>query len=349
MTEQNEHEEECSRCCKLLHIFKQERVKCEHDPCPDSSDAHYFCYDCNLYLCHGCKVNQIGTHRVFKIPYADVLNDKPYKIIDCNQSIGEPWGIAFSTNGMWALADCSNHCVYLFDAQDNLFNKFGKKGEGHGEFQHPEGLAFDKYNYLYVVDNCNSRVQKFAGDGTYILCFGDKVLDHPNGIMIFDELVYVADTGNSRIAVFNIGGQNCTTFGTEHLCKPFDVAVNTTKRELLVPDYEQRCIYRFTIDGHYVGLLDLNLEGTRTIQLSFPYSVTTYSNAITSYIILADTWNHRILILDDKGKCVDSFGSNGADQGQFNCPCWVAISPSSKLYVSDRYNKRIQIFNKLDV
>jgi len=353
MAEQSQTEEdECPRCCKLLHMFTQEQVKCDHDPCPDSSLARYFCYDCNLYLCHGrCKLNHNETHMILKIPCAKSADDKvkPCKIIDCNQGIGEPWGIAFSTNGLWALADCSNHCVFLFDAQDKLVRKFGRKGEGHNEFQYPEGVAFDKNDNLYVVDNSNSRVQKFSCDGTNIAHFGDKVLDHPNGITIFEELVYVADTGNRRITVFNTKGQHCAVFGAEHLCKPFDVAVNATKSELLVSDYEQHSIHCFTVDGRYVGLLNLNLEGTGSNRLSFPYSITTYSSVISSYTILTDTWNHRILILGDDGKCVCSFGSNGVDEGQFNCPCWVAISPHSKLYVSDRYNKRVQIFNNLDI
>ena len=348
MAEQTE-EDECPRCCKLLHIFTKESLKCDHDPCPDSSEAHYFCYDCNLYLCQGCKLNHNRSHRIFKIPYTTALRDKPCKIIDHNQVIGEPWGIAFRTDGTWALADCSNHCVYLFDAQDKLVHTFGRKGKGHGELQHPEGIAFDQYNHLYVVDNSNSRVQKFSCDGTNTSHFGDNILNHPNGIAIFDELVYVADTGNRRITVFNTADQYCTAFGTDHLCKPFDVAVNATKKQLLVPDYEQHSIHHFTIDGHYVGLLNLDLEGTGLSRLSFPYSITTYTSVVSSYTIITDTWNHRILILDDDGKCVHSFGSNGTDEGQFNCPCWVAISPRCKLYVSDRYNKRIQIFNNLEM
>jgi len=339
-------EEECPRCHKLLLcILQQEKVKCDHDPCPELSQAQHYCYDCNLYLCHGCKSNHIQVHRIFKIPYTDAQRDKPCKIIDCNQSIGEPWGIAFGINGIWALADCSNHCVYLFDANDKLVRKFGRKGKDHGEFQHPEGVAFDKHDHLYVIDNSNSRVQKFSCEGAIISNFGNEYLNHPNGIVVFDDLVYVADTGNSRITVFNTGGQFCSAFGKEHLFKPFDVAVNAIKKELLVSDYEQHCIHHFTLDGHYVGLFNFNLEGTGINRLNFPYSITTYSNDVSSFIILTDTWNHRILILNDKGICIDSFGSNGADKGFFNCPCWVAVSPHSKLYVSDRYNKRVQVFN----
>ena len=80
------------------------------------------------------------------------LND-PNKIINDggHGAMGEPWGIAFGKDGMWAVADHSNHCVYIFDSQDQVVRKIGSKGKGNGEFDKPLGLAFDADNNLYVV------------------------------------------------------------------------------------------------------------------------------------------------------------------------------------------------------
>ena len=52
----------------------------------------------------------------------------PSKIIDDGGKMGEPWGIAFGKDGIWAVTDHSNHCVYIFDSQDQLLKKFGSKG-----------------------------------------------------------------------------------------------------------------------------------------------------------------------------------------------------------------------------
>ena len=30
------------------------------------------------------------------------------------EMMGQPWDIAFGKDGMWAVADHSNHCVYIF-------------------------------------------------------------------------------------------------------------------------------------------------------------------------------------------------------------------------------------------
>ena len=61
-------------------------------------------------------------------------------------------GIAFGKDGMWAVADHSNHCVYIFDSQDQVVRKIGSKGKGNGEFDKPVGLVFsDDNNFSYVV------------------------------------------------------------------------------------------------------------------------------------------------------------------------------------------------------
>ena len=46
-------------------------------------------------------------------------------------------GIGFSSNGKWAVADCDNHCVCLYDGDDRLVRKIDK-----GEL-YPKGVTFD--------------------------------------------------------------------------------------------------------------------------------------------------------------------------------------------------------------
>ena len=66
--------------------------------------------------------------------------------------MGQPWGIAFGRNGMWAVTDNINNCVWIFDREDQLVRKFGSKGTGNGEFSDCSslGIAFDAKNHLYI-------------------------------------------------------------------------------------------------------------------------------------------------------------------------------------------------------
>ena len=70
--------------------------------------------------------------------------DKPMKIIndDGKLKMSGPWGVAFCKDGVWAVADCYEDCVYIFDGQDPLVKKFGCNGRASGKFAYVHKLAF---------------------------------------------------------------------------------------------------------------------------------------------------------------------------------------------------------------
>ena len=171
--------------------------------------------------------------------------------------MSQPWGVAFGRNGLWAVAEWSKYCVYIFDDEDQLVRKFGSYGSNNGQFSNPRGVAFGSHNHLYVVDNGNYRVQKFDTNGNHLLQFGsmgasDEQLNSPQNITVHNDKVYIADRTNKRISVFQTNGKFCISFGSDQLGGPIDVTVNANNH-LLVADYINSCIYTYTLDGHYVG------------------------------------------------------------------------------------------------
>ena len=291
----------------------------------------------------------INGEQIKGSPYSIVVRnyqsiDKPNKIMNDNGSMSYPWGVAFGRNGLWAVADASNHCVYIFDDKDQLVRKFGSNGSNNGQFSNPHGVAFDSHNHLYIVDWSNRRVQKFNTNGNYLLQFGsrgasDGQLNSPNGVTVHNDKVYIADYINKRISVFQTNGKFCISFGSDQLGGPHDVTVNAINH-LLVADCSNSCICTYTLDGHYVG--KFGTPGSDRGQLNNPRSLTTDLNG---FIIVADTYNHRVSIFDNNGSCIHCFGSRGHTNGQFSNPCGIAVSPNGSIYISDGGNKRIQIFS----
>ena len=49
------------------------------------------------------------------------------------------------------MSDCSNHCVYVFNQEGEQIHKFGKEGQGIGEFYQPWGIALDNIGHIIVV------------------------------------------------------------------------------------------------------------------------------------------------------------------------------------------------------
>ena len=50
------------------------------------------------------------------------------------------------------MSDYSNHCVYVFNQEGEQIHKFGKEGQGIGEFYHPIGIVLD--NTGHIIDVC---------------------------------------------------------------------------------------------------------------------------------------------------------------------------------------------------
>jgi sugar lactone lactonase YvrE len=88
----------------------------------------------------------------------------------------------------------------------------GTGGTGPGQFNSPEGVAIDRFGFIYVSDSGNDRIQKFYPNGTFMMQWGSTgaspgQFNKPYGIAV-DPLgnVYVADWNNDRVQKFTSTG-----------------------------------------------------------------------------------------------------------------------------------------------
>ena len=59
------------------------------------------------------------------------------------------------------MSDDSNHCVYVFNQKGEQVHKFGKEGQGIGEFCHPYGIALDNKGHVLVVCQKDTNCLQF--------------------------------------------------------------------------------------------------------------------------------------------------------------------------------------------
>ncbi|MGB4268360.1 MAG: 6-bladed beta-propeller [Spirochaetota bacterium] len=123
---------------------------------------------------------------------------------------GKLYGIDYSS-GLLAVSDFANNKVLVINTDGKVVKTIGSSGNAEGQFNGPEGVCFGGDSSLYVVDSGNHRVQKFGLDGRFILAFGqfgeyEGQLNKPTDVAVRNENVYVTDTNNKRIAVFDDSG-----------------------------------------------------------------------------------------------------------------------------------------------
>ncbi|HLG18031.1 MAG TPA: 6-bladed beta-propeller [Blastocatellia bacterium] len=96
--------------------------------------------------------------------------------------------------------------------------KFGKRGEGQGEFNHPTQICVSG-DSVYVTDTLNARIQVFDKDGHFISVVGrhgDGIgdLDKPKGVAIDSHgHIYVVEGLRDRVQIFDKEGNLLLVFG----------------------------------------------------------------------------------------------------------------------------------------
>lgn len=103
--------------------------------------------------------------------------------------------------------DNMNFRVQVFDLDGRFQSSFGTHGDGSGHLSQPKGIAIDSQGHVYVAGATIDRVQIFSPTGQFLLAFGSKgkgpgKFQMPAGIAIRNDKIYVADSLNSRVQVF---------------------------------------------------------------------------------------------------------------------------------------------------
>ncbi len=181
-------------------------------------------------------------------------------------------------------------------------------------------------------------------------------LNHPRGLAVAaDGWVYVADSMNHRVQVFDSDGNYLFGWGTFEVGErgqaaggrfnqPWGIAIGPDGNVYVADTWNHR-IQVFTPDGEFIrtwgqlGQLEAALNPT---DFWGPRDVAVDSSGL---VYVADTGNKRIRVFTPAGELVRTIGSSGVGAGQLNEPVGLAVHPDGRLFVADTWNRRIQVFS----
>ncbi len=291
-----------------------------------------------------------------------------------------PHGIAIAPDGSIYIADSGNHRVVKFGADGQLDLHFGTwSGEPPnsdflnpdwnppgGTFYEPWDVAVGPDGMVYVADLWNSRIQKFDANGKFVTTWGgfgnsgqravgaEGRFYGPRGVAVgADGRVYVADTGNKRVQVFDRDGRFLTQFGgggllDGNLDEPVGIAVNGDG-EIVVADTWNGRIQVFGPDGQALrkweifGWYDPAAPDFGQAKVGKPY----LGVGPDGRIYIADQVANRILVFDRSGQYQASFGQFGSEGNGFSAPSGVAVDEQGNVLVVDTGNSRLMVFPPL--
>jgi len=220
------------------------------------------------------------------------------------------------------------------------FLQWGGTGGTNGQFIGPFHVAADKNSNVYVVDNGNSRIQKFTATGAYVTQWGGPgtgpgAFINPQGIAVDTTgNVYVVDKGNRRVQKFTDSGTYVTAWGVPgggngQFNNPIGVATDPAGN-VYVADTGNGRIQKFTAAGTYVT------QWSAT-------GATAVATDAANNVYVAELSN-RVQKFTDTGTLLLQWGSFGGGNGQFAAPYGITTDDSGDVYVADTNNNRIQKF-----
>lgn len=167
----------------------------------------------------------------------------------------------------------------------------------------------------------------------------DRIIS-PHGVASNGEgKVYVADWGGGCVHYFDFEKKKYDNFNKTKegpLASPIGVALDADGLVYVSDSFRGRV---FVFDG---------VKNKRVIggdnSLKRPTGIAINKSEKILYVV--DTAGHRVDLFDLSGRKINSFGRQGAEDGEFNYPTHIAVDAKGDVYVMDSLNFRVQIFDK---
>jgi DNA-binding beta-propeller fold protein YncE len=191
------------------------------------------------------------------------------------------------------------------------------------------GVAVNSRGHVFVFSRGNTtgpaygaaaaQLLEFASDGKFLREIGHHLYawSFAHTVKVDkDDNIWVTDKGSDMVIKFNPDGRVVLVFGRKQ--EASDEGTEPLKH--VKPPLP-------AVDGMFRQVTDVAWDAAGNAYISDGYV------------------NSRIAKVDKDGNWLKSWGEPGDQPGQFNVPHSIAVDAQSNIYVADRGNRRIQVFN----
>ena len=151
----------------------------------------------------------------------------------------------------------------------------------------------------------------------------------------------------SKVFVFDPAGKLLRTWGDGALPNPHGLRIDAHEN-VWITDRTLHQVLQFSPTGEpllALGKKEVKGDNTSTDALNGPSDLTFAPNG-DIFVSDGESTNTRVVKFSAAGKLIKFWGTKGSAPGQFDVPHAIAIDSQGRLYVADRANKRIQLFDQ---
>lgn len=173
----------------------------------------------------------------------------------------------------------------------------------------PSGVVWTPWNRLIVFNRGPNPLMEFNPDGSFVRAWGQGQYVRPHGMRLDAEgHLWTTDVGGHTVRKMNQAGEVLMTLGVHGQPGVWDEAANSR-------------LLREPTD------LAFGLEGE-------------------IYVIVGHGQGPpRVLKFDRDGAHLTTWGQQGTGPGEFDTPHSIVVDAKGLVYVADRQNRRVQIFD----
>jgi DNA-binding beta-propeller fold protein YncE len=191
------------------------------------------------------------------------------------------------------------------------------------------GVAVNSKGHVFVFQRGNNNGPAYAASAAQLLEFGPdgkfiREIGHNLYAWSFahtvrvdkQDNIWVADKGSDMVIKFNPEGRVLMVFGRKQEASDEGTGPLKHPKPPLPP-----------VDGMFRQVTDMTWDSAGNTYISDGYI------------------NSRVAKVDKDGKWIKSWGEPGDGPGQLNTPHSIAADAQGNIYVADRGNRRIQVFD----
>ena len=181
----------------------------------------------------------------------------------------------------------------------------------------PTGIGIDNLNHIFVFQRT-----------------GRKWTDPFPDTLISQNTIFELD---------NEGGKIINSWGANHFIMPHGLTVDEDNN-VWVTDVGLHQIFKFNHDGKLLMKLGVaKVPGNDSIHFNLPTDIAIASDG--SFYVSDGYGNSRVVKFSSTGKFIMTWGAYGKMRGEFIIPHGIAIDKNDIIYVADRQNNRVQLFD----